>query len=125
MTLAKNPKMSAGPTPPKKSPIMLPIPAPQAAAGPNMNEHTTGMALAGRSSVTPGINGTTLNGTSTAAYSAAQIALNTTILVLLHIERSSLIARDLEPGWCGKSANSLKFHDFSLCQYGLSDPIRV
>ena len=51
----------------KKSPIMFPIAEPHAAAGPNRNEHTTGIALAGRSSVTPGISGTTLNGTSTAA----------------------------------------------------------
>src|SRR5712664_3629389 len=84
--------MSPGPTPPKKSPIMLPIAEPQPAAGPNRNEHTTGIALAGRSSVTPGIRGTTLNGTSTAAYSAAGIAHSTTIRVLRHIKRRSLIA---------------------------------
>src|ERR1700679_1441137 len=84
--------MSPGETPPKKSPIMFPIADPHAAAGPNRNEHTTGIALAGRSSVTPGISGTTLNGTSTAAYSAAEIAHSTTIRVLRHIRRSSLIA---------------------------------
>src|SRR5271155_3846596 len=84
--------MSPGETPPKKSPIMFPIAEPHAAAGPNRNEHTTGIALAGRSSVTPGISGTTLNGTSTAAYSAAEIAHSTTIRVLLHIRRSSVIA---------------------------------
>src|SRR6266849_9434724 len=90
--LAKNPKMSPGETPPKKSPIMFPIAEPHAAAGPNRNEHTIGIALAGRNSVTPGISGTTLNGTSTAAYIAAEIAHNTTIRVLRHISRSSLIA---------------------------------
>src|SRR6266853_2637292 len=84
-----NPNESPGDTPPKKSPIMLPIAEPHAAAGPNMNEHTIGIALAGRSSVTPGISGTTLNGTSTAAYSAAEIAHNTTIRVLRHIRRNS------------------------------------
>src|SRR6266849_5929066 len=84
--------MSPGETPPKKSPIMLPIAEPHAAAGPNRKEQTIGIALAGRSSVTPGISGTTLNGTSTAAYSAAEIAHNTTIRVLRHISRSSLIA---------------------------------
>src|SRR5713226_9036108 len=84
--------MSPGETPPKKSPIMLPIADPHAAAGPNRNEQTIGIALAGRSSVTPGISGTTLNGTSTAAYSAAEIAHSTTIRVLRHIRRSSLIA---------------------------------
>src|SRR5271170_7258373 len=89
---AKKPKMSPGDTPPKKSPIMFPIAEPHAAAGPNRNEHTTGIALAGRSSVTPGISGTTLNGTSTAAYSAAEIAHSTTIRVLRHIRRRSLIA---------------------------------
>src|SRR5580698_157656 len=89
--LAKNPKISPGETPPKKSPIIFPIAEPHAAAGPNRNEHTTGIAFAGRSSVTPGINGTTLNGTSTAAYSAAEIAHSTTIRVLRHIRRSSCI----------------------------------
>jgi len=93
--------------------------APHAAAGPNMKEQTTGIALAGRNSVTPGINGTTLNGTSTAAYSAAAIALSTTILVLLHIERSSFIeAQSPRP------ARNLDTHKYrpnaliaSTCQY--------
>src|ERR1700722_19625580 len=89
---ARKPAMSPGETPPKKSPIMFPIADPHAAAGPNRNEHTTGIAFAGRNSVTPGISGTTLNGTSTAAYSAADIAHNTTIRVLRHISRNSLIA---------------------------------
>ena len=53
--------------PPKKSPMTLPIAAPQAAAGPNRNEHTTGTALAGRNSVTPGISGSTLKGIRIAA----------------------------------------------------------
>src|SRR5690348_9083606 len=81
--------MSPGPTPPKKSPIMLPIAEPQAAAGPNRNEHTTGIALPGRTSVTPGISGSTLKGINTAAYSAADSTHNTTIRVLRHMARNS------------------------------------
>src|ERR1700687_95585 len=108
-----NPKASPGETPPKKSPIMLPIAEPHAAAGPNRNEHTTGIALAGRNSVTPGINGTTLNGTSTAAYRAAEIAHSTTIRVLRHISRSSCISGvrvSHEAGGVGAKAAAISTH---------------
>src|SRR5271154_1855342 len=89
--MATKPNTAPGSTPPKKSTIMLTIAEPHAAAGPNRNEHTTGMALAGRNSVTPGMIGTTLNGTNTAAYNAAEIAHSTTIRVLRHISLRSLI----------------------------------
>ena len=47
--------------------MRLPIAAPHAPAGPKSSEHTTGIALPGRSSVTPGMSGSTLNGISNAA----------------------------------------------------------
>src|SRR5712671_6814343 len=71
--------------PPKKSPMTFPMAAPHAPAGPNRNEQTTGTALAGRNSVTPGMIGRTLNGIRIAAYSDALMAVSTTMRVLLHI----------------------------------------
>src|SRR5258708_16957818 len=93
------PKKSPGPIPPKKSPITFPIAAPQAAAGPNRNEQMTGTALAGRSSVTPGMIGSTLKGIRMAAYSDAQIAAKTTRRVLSHTGK--LYATPLAVGSAG------------------------
>src|SRR5262245_39839112 len=75
--------------PPKNSPIKFPIAAPQAPAGPNSSEHTTGTALAGRSSVTPGMRGRTLNGIKIAAYNEALTAVSTTSRVLRQIANAS------------------------------------
>ena len=55
--LPNNPKTLAGPKVPKQSPMTLPIPAPQAAAGPNNSDATMGIAFAGRNSTKPGTIG--------------------------------------------------------------------
>src|SRR5215813_14378933 len=86
--LPMQPKRSPGPIPPKKSPITLPIAAPQAAAGPKRKEQITGTAFAGRNSVTPGMMGRTLKGMRIAAYREAQIAAKTTKRVLSHMRLS-------------------------------------
>ncbi len=68
------PKIVPGPRVPKKSPMVLPIAEPHAAAGPNINEQITGITLAGLTSVKPGISGIAiLNGMRIAAYIAAVI----------------------------------------------------
>jgi hypothetical protein len=53
--------------PPKKSPMTLPMPLPQAPAGPKRYPNTRGTATAGRSSVKPGMIGIGLKGISSAA----------------------------------------------------------
>jgi hypothetical protein len=80
------------PSVPKKSPIRFPKADPHAPAGPNSKLKTTGMTLAGRSSVKPGIRGMPLSGIRIAAYTAAVRATRTTILVWRHIVTTSRIS---------------------------------
>jgi hypothetical protein len=73
--------------------MRFPIAAPHAAAGPNRMPKNTGSTFAGRMLVSPGSIVNTLNGMSSAAYTAATTATSITIRVSRHIVNSSRMER--------------------------------